>query len=317
LIVPGFVDLHIHGALGIDFMTASRRDMETLCDHLEAVGYEAFLPTTVAASADDVLVALSNLPDRASVAGFHLEGPFIAPEHPGAQPRESIVDYPATASEWDAVLDDPRLRIVTLAPERPRALELVRRLCERGVVVSIGHTHATYDETRYAVEFGASHMTHFFNAMRPFHHREPGPVGYGLVNPGLITEVIADGRHVAAEALGLLLKTRPIDRVIAVSDATAAAGLNPGTRLDLWGRAATIERGEVRLADGTLAGSAITLLDAFRWLAETFDEETAARLCCINPRRALGLSGPPRVFVELGGEGKPLAVHRAPSENVE
>lgn len=289
VLIPGFVDIHFHGAFGLDFMSASRQDLLVLAEKLERQGYEACLLTTVTASPEAVRAALANFPDHPMYAGFHLEGPFIAPEYPGAQPPSAISDPPPIPSNWDSVLDDFRMRVITLAPERPHALELIARLSGRGVIVSLGHTNATYEQARYGFEFGARHTTHTFNAMRPLHHREAGMVGYALAQDDLTSELIYDRLHVCRDAAALLLKSKPSDRVIAVSDSTMATGLPPNQKLEMWGLEVVTGRGEVRLAsNGALAGSAITLRDAFQNLAEDFGLETAIRLCCVNPRRALG-----------------------------
>ena len=302
ILIPGFVDVHIHGAFGIDFMSASESDMTLLCEKLERVGYETFLATTVTASCADVLKALGNLPKNPMIAGFHLEGPFISPKHPGAQPKSSIVAPPEGASAWDEVLNHPQLRYITLAPEQPHALELTSRLMQRGVVVSMGHTDATYDQARAGYEFGASHTTHTYNAMRAFHHREAGIVGYALMNESLRTELIYDRKHVCREAAELLFKCRPADRIIAVSDSTMATGMPSNLNIKMWGLDCVTGPKEVRLTDGTLAGSAITLLDAFQNLAEDFGVEIAIQACCMNPRAALKMTGPPRVYVQLDRE---------------
>jgi N-acetylglucosamine-6-phosphate deacetylase len=299
VLIPGFVDLHIHGAFGIDFMSATQAEMSLLCDKLSLEGYEGFLPTTVTASADIIKKALKNLPKNPMILGFHLEGPFLSPKHPGAQPPSAIAIPPAGPSEWDEVFNHPQLRYITLAPEQPHALELTSRLMQRNVIVSMGHTDATYDQARAGYEFGASHTTHTFNAMRPFHHREAGIVGYALMSESLRTELIYDRKHVCKEAAEILLKCRPKDRVIAVSDSTMATGMPPNLPIKMWGLDCVTGPKEVRLKDGTLAGSAITLLDAFRNLAEDFGLERAIEMCCINPRAALKMSGAPRVFVEL------------------
>lgn len=300
LLIPGFVDIHIHGGFGIDFMAASNEEMAVLCQKLEAQGYESFLPTTVTASPEAVLAALDNLPDHPMVAGFHLEGPFISPNYPGAQPPSAIADVPVGPSPWDPVLDHPRLKLVTLAPEKPHALELILRLMKRGVTVSMGHTNATYDEARHGFEFGAHNATHTFNAMRPFHHREAGTVGYVLSNDAMVAELIYDRNHVSPDAAKLLFKCKPRDKVVAVSDSTMATGMPAGQELEMWGLRCVTGKKEVRLAEnGALAGSAITLLDAFRNLHEDFGPETAIRACCINPRLAMGWKTPPRVFLEL------------------
>jgi N-acetylglucosamine-6-phosphate deacetylase len=299
VLIPGFVDLHIHGAFGIDFMTASTADMNLLCEKLSTEGYEAFLPTTVTASLTDVLAAIKKLPKNPMIAGFHLEGPFISPKHPGAQPPKAIEVPPEGASPWDEVFMHPMLRYITLAPEQPHALELTSRLMQRNVIVSMGHTDATYDQARAGYEFGASHTTHTFNAMRGFHHREGGVVGYALMNSSLRTELIYDRRHVCREAAELLFKCRPLDRIVAVSDSTMATGMPPNLPIKMWGVDCVTGTNEVRLKNGTLAGSAITLLDAFKNLAEDFGLEVAITTCCVNPRTALKMTGPPVVYVEL------------------
>lgn len=304
MFVPGFVDLHIHGGFGIDFMSASSEELNTLCDHLSKQGYEAFLPTTVTAPAQDVLDAANRLPAHPMIAGFHLEGPFISPKHPGAQPPSAIESPPATTSAWEEVFNHPLLRYVTLAPEEPRALELTAWLMQRGVIVSMGHTDATFDQARAGFEFGASNVTHMFNAMRGFHHREPGIVGYALLNDSLTTELIYDRNHVVQDSARLLFKCKPRDRVIAVSDGTMAIGMAHGKRFKMWGLDCVSGDKEVRLANGTLAGSAITLLDAFKNLSEDFGVESAMYACCLNPRKALGMPSEPKVFLELDSEFK-------------
>ena len=271
LLIPGFVDLHIHGGFGIDFMQAETRELEILCARLQERGYEGALFTTVTATEEAVAIALDRLPDNKFVLGFHLEGPFISQEYPGAQPPQFIARPPQSLSGWDEIFDHPKLRVITLAPELPGALELSTRLMSRGVIVSIGHTNATYDEARRGFEFGASHATHTFNAMRPFHHREAGTVGYVLQNDAMSCELIYDRHHVSKEAAGLLLKCKGPDQIIAVSDGTMAAGIPPGTRLKMWDLNCIVGRGDVRLEDGTLAGSAITLYDAFKTYRRTLD----------------------------------------------
>jgi N-acetylglucosamine-6-phosphate deacetylase len=299
LLVPGFVDIHVHGGFGLDFMSGSKADIIAWASKLEKLGYEAFLPTTVTAPPDAILKALANLPEHPMILGFHLEGPFISPKFPGAQPQQFIAQPPDRPGAWDAILDDPRLRVVTLAPEQPHALELTTRLMKRGVIVSMGHTNATYEEARRGFEFGAAHTTHTYNAMRGLHHREAGTVGYALSNDGLTCELIYDRHHVCKEAAALLLKCKPADRVIAVSDGTMAVGLPPGQIVNMWDIPVVVGKGQVRLQDGTLAGSAISLLDAFRNLNEDFGAETAIRCCCLNPRRALRMPANPSVYLEL------------------
>ncbi|MBX3112312.1 MAG: amidohydrolase family protein [Fimbriimonadaceae bacterium] len=307
VLAPGLVDVHIHGAFGTDFMSADLPSMVKLCDQLAGQGYDAFLPTTVTAPLDDVVAALGSLPDHPMVAGFHLEGPFISPKHPGAQPPESIV---VSDPAWDKVLDDPRLRLVTLAPEQPGGLDLVRRLAARGVVVSLGHTDATFDQATEAARAGADHATHTFNAMRPFHHREPGTVGWVLQDDRAYAELIYDRTHVHPDAASLLLRAKPQDKVVGVSDSTMASGLPAGTPLTMWGHACEVGDKTVRLAsNGALAGSAVTLLDVFQNLAADFGPETAVRCCSVNPRARLQLAAPPKRYLRFGPDLRLRDIH--------
>ncbi len=290
ILIPGFVDLHIHGGFGIDFMSAGSADMVRLADRLEEEGYDFFLPTTVTAPLEDVRSALDNLPAHSMMPGFHLEGPFISRLHPGAQPMESIQDFDSMGDGWEEVLDDPRLKLITLAPEKQDAGSCIRRLASRGPIVGMGHTDATFAQAESGFEHGVRHATHVFNAMRPFHHREAGAVGYALLQDHMSCEIIYDRHHVSRNAAELLFRSKPKDKVVAVSDATMAAGMPEGAAFTMWGHEVVTSGGTVRLKEsGALAGSAITLLDAFRNLAEDFDVETAAGACSINPRRVLGV----------------------------
>lgn len=287
ILVPGFFDQHIHGAYGADFMSSPTGDLSVMLNRLAEDGYEGLLATTVTASLDETKMALANLPNHPMVAGVHLEGPFISPVYPGAQPPESILEPPAADSPWWELLDDPRVRMVTLAPERPGALDVVAKLARRGVTVSAGHTNATAVELATAVQEGLSSATHTYNAMRPLHHREPGTVGAVLTTDTVSAELIYDRHHVSKQAAEVLLRCKPSERVIAVSDCTMAKGLAPGSQLSMWGHDVVVGETDVRLAsNGALAGSCSTLLDCFRYLAADFEVETAARLCCVNPRQA-------------------------------
>lgn len=283
-----------------------------MCEKIKACGYEGLLATTVTAGALAVTDMMSRLPQDDLILGVHLEGPFISPRFPGAQPAESIETPPAGQSEWDEIFDHEMLKIVTLAPEVPFALELTSRLSNRGVVVSMGHTNAEFDQARYGFEFGARHMTHMFNAMRPFHHREAGAVGYALSTPGLSCELIYDRQHVSKDAASLLLKCKGVDEVIAVSDSSMATGLSSGQRFEMWWRPVETFQGKVVLeGTETLAGSAITLLDAFRNLADDFGEEVAIRLSSTNPRRALGITSMPSVYCEFDRKKNLVGIRRS------
>lgn len=311
LLVPGFVDIHIHGAFGIDFMSASAAQMVEMADRLGEVGYEAFFPTTVSASPEAVAAALRNLPEDSRMPGVHLEGPFISPQYPGAQPPEAIRDFEGPTGAWRPILNDPRLHVMTLAPERDAACNLIEDFARRGGMVSMGHTNATYAEAEQGYRWGVRHATHTFNAMRGLHHREVGALGFALMHDEIACELIYDRRHVSKEAAALLFRCKPKDKVIAVSDGTMASGLSTGQRLSMWGHEVETRSGGVYLAGTeTLAGSAITLLDAFRNLAEDFGEETAIRACCLNPRTAMSLRCEPRVWLEFDSNLNLTQIHR-------
>lgn len=287
---PGFVDVHFHGAYGIDFMSAGEAEMVGLADRLENDGYELFLPTTVTASVQDVLDALENLPEHRAIGGFHLEGPFISQQYPGAQPPEAILDPPGFPSPWDEIFEDSRLRLVTLAPEQPGGFELAKVLSERGVVASLGHTAATYAEAELAVESGVRHATHTYNAMRGLHHREAGALGLVLCDDRVNAELIYDGHHVSKEAADVLMRCKGIERVLAVSDCTMAKGAEPGEVIEMWGHSCQVGVDDVRLfGTDTLAGSASTLLDCFRNLGDDFGGEVACQLATLTPRKVLGM----------------------------
>lgn len=302
-LVPGFVDLHIHGAFGVDFMTATPNEMVYLCRRLAEEGYEAWLPTTITASLADVLQALAHLPRHPMVPGFHLEGPFISPEYPGAQPPEAILNPDQAGEGWEEVWEHPLLRLVTLAPERPGGLDLIRRLTARGVRASMGHTAATFAEAAEGVEAGVCHATHTYNAMKGLHHREAGALGCALSDDRILAELIYDRVHVSPPAASVLLKAKGLKGVVAVSDSTMASGMPPGTEFEVWGHKMITAEGEVRLkSNGALAGSAITLRQAFRNLGEDLGIEAAVMACSVNPRRALGMASPPKVWLWIDPE---------------
>lgn len=289
LLVPGFVDIHIHGAFGLDTMSASSAEMVTLCEKLATEGYEAFLPTTITAPFEDVLDAVNRLPDHPMIAGFHLEGPFISSTYPGAQPLEHIAAL--GDGKWNAIWDHPKLKLITIAPEIPGALELIARLTQRGVICSMGHTDAKFDDVVAAVDKGLKHATHTFNAMRPLHHREAGAVGAALTLEGITCELIYDRIHVSKPVASLLVDQKsPHGKLIGVSDSSAATGLAAGTELTMWGHECIVGAGQVNLkSNGSLAGSAVSLRQVFQNLVQDFGIWVAQEACCLAPRRTLGI----------------------------
>lgn len=258
---PGLVDLQVNGYAGIDLLNEPERADE-VADALARDGTTSWQPTLITSPVDRMREAARALTDAPGSVGVHLEGPFLSPSKPGTHPVEHL-----RAPDLDllrSLLDAGPVATVTLAPELPGALALVGELVERGVVVSLGHTDATAAEADVAFARGASTVTHLFNAMRAFHHRDPGVIGVALAREEIAVQLIADGIHVADEAV-LVAWSAARGRLAVVSDAIAAAGLGDGTYL-LGEVEVYVENGVCSRADGTLAGSASSALDGVRTL---------------------------------------------------
>lgn len=291
----GLIDLQVNGAAGHD-LTTDPASVWSVGAALAAHGVEAFLPTLVSPSyaivdqAREVLVAGPPPGYRGAVPlGWHVEGPFLSPARAGAHdPAALRRPDPAAVADWSPTTG---VRMVTLAPELPRALEVVAALADRGVVVSIGHSEASHDEARSAFDAGARFVTHLFNAMPPLGHREPGIVGAALADERITLGLIPDGLHVHPTVVRLAWRLVGPTRLAVVSDAIAALGMPPG-RYRLAGREVVVDERSARLPDGVLAGSVLPLDAAVRNLA-TFagiDVAEARRAATDVPARLLGLA---------------------------
>jgi N-acetylglucosamine-6-phosphate deacetylase len=261
--MPGFVDLHTHGAVGVDVMDADPDGLARMARFLAGHGVTAWLPTTMTATATDTERALAAVAavagpveGGATVLGAYLEGPYLNPVRAGAQDASLI--RPADRAEAARLLDSGVVRVLAVAPEVEQNRWLVAEALARGVTVSAAHTDATYDQALAAVANGVRHVTHAFNAMRPLGHREPGVLGAALTLPELRCELIADTVHVHPATMALLLQAKGAGGVVLVSDAMRATGLPEGA-YTVGGRPAFHMDGAIRLADGTLAGSVLTL----------------------------------------------------------
>jgi len=258
----GFVDRQLNGFAGVDFKAADPGGYAVAGEALLAHGVTRYLPTFYSATVDEYVAALRALhevhrapPHGARPGGAHLEGPFLDPTWAGAHDRRRLLEPDPVIA--DRLLDAGPVELVTLAPELPGGLDLVRRLVARGVRVSIGHSDATAEQCHEAFDAGASMLTHCFNAHRRFAGRDPGPTGAALTDPRVEVGLIADGIHVADDALRLVAAAAPT-RMVLVTDAIAPAGTGAAT----WGMGratVTISEGAARLADGTLAGSVATM----------------------------------------------------------
>jgi N-acetylglucosamine-6-phosphate deacetylase len=267
-ILPGFVDVHIHGSDGYDTMDATPEALHAISRFLARHGVTGFYATTMTASQAATLAAVENaaavmddpLPG-ARLLGVHLEGPYLSPQFPGAQMKEYVRD-PNLAEFEEWVAAGP-VRLITLAPERPGADALMDRALSLGIVVILGHTAATYDQAIDAIDRGASQATHTFNAMTGLHHRQPGMVGATLSNDAIYAQVIPDNIHVHPGAMAILARCKGPDRTLLITDAIRATGLPEG-ETELGGQPVVVRNGACRLADGTLAGSIVTMDLALR-----------------------------------------------------
>lgn len=261
---PGFIDIHIHGAGGCDTMDGNYDSLNTIAKTIAKTGTTSFTPTTMTVSIDSINKALeiismakSKGTDGANVLGAHLEGPFINCKAIGAQNPKFLIE-PSISNYDKMVLGcEDSITSITLAPEVPGSLDLIKYLSDKDVVCSVGHTSAKYTEVMEAIDCGLSHATHLFNAMTPFSHREPGVVG-AVFDSDITAETIADGIHISYPSLRVAYKQKGTDNMILVSDAMEACGMPDGT-YSLGGQDVLVAKGAARLENGALAGSVLTL----------------------------------------------------------
>ena len=299
VVLPGFVDQHVHGAGGSDGMDGTVEDISMIANTLAAEGTTTFLVTTMTQSKENITKALqavkeyraANKKEGARVAGVHLEGPFIAAAHKGAQPLEYVKEPDiATFDEYNAASGNC-IKIVSLAPEIEGADKLIAHLSANGVVASIGHTGAKYADIKKAVEAGAKNVTHTYNAQTALHHREVGTVGSAMLFDELNCEMIADTIHVSVPAMQLLAKNKTVDKLTLITDAMRAKGIPDGVS-ELGGQTVYVKNGEARLEDGTLAGSVLRMNNAVRNAFEKVGIPFLQAVDCatINPATNLGLA---------------------------
>jgi N-acetylglucosamine-6-phosphate deacetylase len=315
-IVPGFIDVHVHGIEGIDALDGGTA-IATIAERLPRFGVTGFCPTSIACDPAALRRMLSGVrsarttrpPGGARVLPAHLESNFINPEYKGAQPASCIRLPPrdaarrtadaAKAGEWtggdilaEIAAARPDVGIVTLAPELDGALPLIRDLVSHGHHVSLGHSGATYEEAIEGIRAGATQATHLFNRMPPMSHRAPGLAGAVLESDEITTELICDGVHVHPAMMRASIAAKRPERIMAITDGTAGSGMPRGSRTVIGGRPITI-RDAAYLDDGTLAGSSLTMDRAFvRLTSEVgLSLSDAAIVCATTPARALGLQG--------------------------
>jgi N-acetylglucosamine-6-phosphate deacetylase len=262
-VVPGFIDIHMHGLMGHDGMGPG---LARVIRDLPAFGVTAFLGTTLTLPRDETFAGLEAMvevldapPPGARCLGIHLEGPFLSPTRPGMATADWFEPLSWGSFQVFQQMAQGHIRMLTFAPEVGQAMECIPRLSEAGIVPVIGHSNATFEQVAQAVQLGLSHATHTFNAMRPLHHREPGVVGAVMYFDDIVAELIADGVHVHPAVMAILLRVKGVERVALVSDSSPLAGL-PDGEYEWEHKPVFVRDGSCRLADGTIAG-AHALLD--------------------------------------------------------
>jgi len=298
--VPGFIDVHIHGAGGRDVMEGSNEALSTVARTVAKRGTTSMVATTVTAAPDDIVRSVEGIANfitnqhqsedpRAEVLGIHYEGPFISTVRRGVHPKEwvtlpnrQLLDRMVTAAAGNA-------RILTIAPELLGAMPCIDAARSAGIVVAMGHTDATYEQARAAIAHGAHHAVHVYNAMRPFSHRDSGVIGAVLTSPEVSAELIADGVHVEEAAMRVLLQAKGVNCVILVSDGISATGM-PDGQYSLGKFDVNVVDGVARNAEGNLAGSTLTLDRALRNIVRMgWSLGDTVRMLTANPAKLLGL----------------------------
>jgi len=289
---PGFIDIHIHGAGGFDTMDGTYEAINTISKTIANHGTTSFVPTTMTCSSSEIQkaveaikAAMSQGTEGAQVLGTHLEGPFISPNAIGAQNPKHI-QAPSIETFKKIVGENKDIIVsITLAPEVPGALELIEYLKAEGIIVSIGHSKAGYEEAMKGIKCGVSHSTHLFNAMTGFQHREPGVVG-AIFDSSITTEAICDGIHISYPSLRVAFNQKTPDKVILISDAMMACGMEDGTYA-LGGQEVFVKDNAARLENGALAGSILTLDKAVKNVHEntSYELHEVIKMATYNPAK--------------------------------
>ncbi len=299
VVLPGFIDEHIHGAMGADAMDGTTDALKTIAGALASEGTTGFLATTMTQSPENINRALSAVKeyialdekDGAKVLGVHLEGPFISVKHIGAQPLEYVAKPNVEIFDKYNAVSGNNIKLVSLAPETEGAEDLIRHLAKIGVVASLGHSDACYVDIEKALSYGLSCITHTYNVQKPLHHREVGAVGSAMLFDELNCEAICDLIHLSAPAIKLLIKNKPHDKFTLITDSMRAKHLADGVS-ELGGQKVIVKNGEARLENGALAGSTLKMNDAIKNLVLSCNVmfTDAVDYATINPAKNLSIS---------------------------
>jgi len=285
-VIPGMIDIHVHGAAGFDFMDGKHEAFEGIAQALAKEGITSFLATTMTNPVQQINETLKNLaeyraksnePGIPEMIGIHLEGPFINKEQKGAQPEDCIISPNADLFKQWQRLSGNAIKIITYSPELDEGFELLNNLKKLKVIPSMGHTNATYDEANSAIIQGVTHATHLFNGMKSFHHRDPGVVGSAILNDDVYVEIIPDGIHFHPDLLKLIVKMKTLEKVLVITDGMRATGM-PDGEYDLGGQRVSVRDGKCSLiSHDSLAGSILTMnnarLNLEKWLELSIHEQ--------------------------------------------
>lgn len=292
---PGFIDIHVHGGGGADTMDASPEAFQTIAKTHAAHGTTGLYLTTMTESPERIQRVMETLEptfqsEGAQVLGFHLEGPFINPDYPGAHAQQHIIEPNIELlAEW-IERSRHQVKIITVAPELPGAEALIRFATEQGIVVSMGHSAADLSDAQQGKAWGAQSVTHLFNAMSRFHHREPGLAGFGLSDEEIYVELIVDYRHVHPFVVKAMMRAMGEERLLLITDAMRAACMKDGI-YELGGQMVFVRQGVATLSNGTIAGSTLTMDQAVRNLldAGTLGKQEISRVTSQNQSHLLKL----------------------------
>ena len=315
-VVPGFIDVHNHGAVGVDVNEADVNGLFEIAAFLASRGVTAWMPTLVPDSDENyrrVIDAIDELMEVqvgkavAQAVGVHYEGVFASEKMCGALRPEYFRVGSRESGVWSLPKLNRGVHMTTLAPEIDGGIELIEALVAEGWIVSIGHTKADAETLDRAFAAGARHITHFFNAMTGIHHRDVGVAGWGLANEGVTFDIIADVIHVHPKMLGVACRAKTADKVSLISDSVAPTGLGDG-EFQLWGETITVENGRTRNERGAIAGSVIAMDDAVRMMRSIgFSDVEVAKMASTNPAKLLGLDHE-RGSIEVGKRADLVAI---------
>jgi N-acetylglucosamine-6-phosphate deacetylase len=271
ILVPGFIDEHMHGINGYDVMDGSVETLRKIAEEVAKEGVTSFLATTSTASIQKTINTLHAVKAfkeidnscYAEIIGAHLEGPFLSKTFQGAQLGEYIINPSISLMKEFIIESGNNVKLVTLAPEEENGLDLIKYLKEHNIIASVGHSNATFNIIEQSIKQGLTTVTHTYNAQKPIHHREVGVVGAAMLFDELYTELICDGIHVSSPAVKLLCKNKPLDKIVLITDSLPEKGLKDGVYLDNE-QEIYVKNNELRLKDGTLAGSSLTMNQAIK-----------------------------------------------------